>query len=80
MKYLALWVWLIVPITVWQVLDHYGTPHVMGGYRSVDPGGRHIPHHERYLITCTYYGWLGKLTLPSDFGACLWVRMMGGRS
>lgn len=78
MRFAALFLWLVVPLSIWLAISLFGTPHVIGTYRFYDNGDRYNPYAPRRYIDCTYYGWSGTHTVSATNGACPWVRFFKG--
>lgn len=75
MRYVALFLWVLVPLGLWLAVTLWGTPHVLGTYRFFDNGDRYNPWAHRRYIDCTYYGWAGIITVPARNARCPWVRV-----
>lgn len=72
MKIAALFLWMIVPLSLWWGYATYGTPHVVATYRYA--GSTYLPPSERRYIDCDYYGLKGKVTVSALGGRCPLVR------
>ena len=62
MRIASLFLWLLVPISLWAVITLWGTPHIVTSYRFHDNGDRWNPRAHRVYIDCTYWGWTGRAT------------------
>lgn len=74
MRLAALFLWVLVPISLTTIILLWGTPHVVGTYRFHDNGDRYNPRADRRYIDCTYYGRVGVITVPAIDAQCPWVR------
>ena len=76
MKYLTLFLWLLIPLGFWQAAKTYGTPHLVVSYRFYDNGDVHNPWAHRRYTDCTYLGWHGLQRIAAPRARCPWVRIM----
>ena len=74
MRYLAIFLWALVPLGLWIAVMVWGTPHIALAYRFLDNGDRWNPRAERYYVDCTYYGLAGTFTVDAEHGSCPWIR------
>ena len=74
MRYAALFLWVLVPLGLWLAVTLWGTPHMLTTYRFHDNGDRWNPRAQRVHIDCTYWGYVGRITVPAEQGRCSWVR------
>lgn len=79
MKVAALFLWLVVPATVWGVVVLFGTPHAVVAYTFYDNGDPYNPRAHRTYIDCTYVGWTGARKVAAQNGKCPWVRVFKER-
>lgn len=70
MKYVALFLWVLVPLGLWFAVTTWRTPHVTLTHRFLDNGDRWNPRAERTYIDCTYYGFAGTFTVDAEHGTC----------
>lgn len=75
MKVLKFFLWILVPLALWQAITIWGMPHFVVSYRFHDSGARWDPHVPRVYIDCTYLGWTGARTVPAIDGRCPWIRV-----
>ncbi|MEM9098686.1 MAG: hypothetical protein AAGC79_09190 [Pseudomonadota bacterium] len=76
MRYATLFLWVLVPLGIWLVIALWGTPHIALTWRFYDNGDRFNPRAERHYIDCTYYGYLGAITIPAERGSCPRIRFL----
>lgn len=76
MKLLALFAWLLVPLSLWLAITIWGTPHLAVSYRFMDNGRVYDPFAPRHYITCDWWGLSGVVTLPAEHRHCPWVRFL----
>ncbi|MEM8786872.1 MAG: hypothetical protein AAGE76_01270 [Pseudomonadota bacterium] len=79
MKVAALFLWLAVPLGLYGVYTHWGTPHLVYEY-TFTGGSRSDPRLPRHYLTCRYIGWHGSVIAPAQAGRCPWVRFFHGGS
>lgn len=76
MRFVALFLWLALPMAGYATYQFYGTPHVIWSYRFLDNGDPHNPFAERVYTSCTYLGWGWEtITVPDRHGRCPWLRL-----
>jgi len=79
MKFAALFLWLILPLTGYATYQLYGTPHGLWRYEFRPNGDPFNPHAYRHYTSCTYVGWRWhSVTLPAENARCPWVRLLKG--
>ena len=74
MRYVALFLWLALPLGLWSAYAAWGTPHAIWSYEFQDNGDPYNPLAQRFYTSCTYLGWMGVVTVPASAGHCAWVR------
>lgn len=76
MKFVALFLWLLVPLGGYAAYQTWGLPHVIWSYRFHANGAPHDLRVPRHYTSCTYVGWHGATTRPAQAAKCPWVRLL----